>query len=243
LSKLFARDGYRLVINARHERDLARVASAFEADFGVPVTIIPRDLSQPGAADEIVETLQRRSIRVDVLVNNAGFGLYGPFAETDLTTELAMMRVNMTALTHLTKLFLGPMLEQGAGEILNVASVASFQPGPMMAVYYASKAYVLSFSEALSSELSGTGVTVTALCPGPTATDFQRRAQLDPDRWLTLMKRMEAETVARAGYRALKRDQAVVVPGLMNQLIVLLGRFLPRTWLTTIVRRAQAANT
>jgi len=243
LSKLFARDGYDLVINARHEQDLERVASDFEEAFGISVAIIALDLSQPGAADEIFEALQRQSITVDALVNNAGFGLYGSFAETDLSTELAMMQVNMVALTHLTKLFLGHMLEQGRGEILNVASIASFQPGPMMAIYYASKAYVLSFSEALTSELRGLGVTVTALCPGPTATEFQERAELDPERWLTLMKTMEAESVARAGYRALKRGQAVVVPGLLNKAIVFFERFIPRTLLTGIVKRAQATGT
>jgi len=243
LSKLFAQDGYNLVINARHEQDLNEVADELEEAFGISIAVIAKDLSEPGAPDEIFLSLQDQSIKIDALVNNAGFGLYGSFAETDLSTEQAMMQVNMVALTHMTKLFLGHMLEQNEGGILNVASIASFQPGPMMAVYYASKAYVLSFSEALSSELSGSSVTVTALCPGPTATDFQERADLDTDRWLTLMKMMEAENVARAGYRALKKGRAVVVPGLMNKLIVFFERFIPRALLTDIVKRAQATNT
>jgi short-subunit dehydrogenase len=176
---------------------------------------------------------------VDVLVNNAGFGLNGRFAETDLDRELAMIQVNIAALTHLTKLFLKPMVERGRGRILNVASTAAFQPGPLMAVYYASKAYVLSFSEAIAEELGGTGVTVTALCPGPTATGFAEAAEMTNSRLFKLKKPMTSMDVAKAGYRAMQRGKRIVVTGAMNKLLAQSVRISPRALVTKVTRTLQ----
>src|SRR5206468_8699140 len=182
---------------------------------------------KPGAADGLVATLDARAIDVDVLVNNAGYASYGAFAETDLADELAMIQVNVVALTHLTKLLVRKMVARKDGRVLNVASTAAFQPGPLMAVYYATKAYVLSFSEALANELAGSGVTVTALCPGPTKTGFFERAGLQGSS-LLLKATMDARTVAAAGYRALTQGKSVVIPGLRNRLLVFADRLAPR---------------
>jgi len=176
LAKLFARDGFDLVLVARNESDLANVADELRRNDGVSVTVIPKDLSLPTAAEELYQELQREDIEVDILVNNAGFGLYGPFSSTDLRKELQMMQLNMVTLTQLVKRFLPEMLGRRSGKILNVSSTAAFTPGPNVAVYFASKAYVQSFTEALAEELKGTGVSATALCPGPTSTDFAERA-------------------------------------------------------------------
>jgi short-subunit dehydrogenase len=173
-----------------------------------------------------------------VLVNNAGFPVFGLFKETDLKDELEMLQVNIVALTLLTKLFLKGMLERGSGKILNLGSTASFEPGPLMAVYYASKAYVLSFSEALANELKGTGVTVTALCPGPTRTGFQERGALEDSRLMQgqVMSIMSARSVALAGYRGLMAGKTIVIPGFRNKLIPLAARLTPRSILSQIVR-------
>lgn len=176
---------------------------------------------------------------MDVLVNNAGFGTYGAFAETDLGTELEMLQLNIATLTHLTKLFLEKMLAEGNGKILNVASTAAFQPGPLMAVYYASKAYVLSFSEALANELRGTGVSVTALCPGPTRTGFQRRAGMGASR-LFDWGVMDAPTVATIGYRGLMRERPLIIPGLKNKLLGFSVRLAPRRLVPAVVRVLQS---
>ncbi len=166
LSKLFAQDSYDLVLIARSENKLQDLAAKLQNEFGSQVKVIVQDLGINFAPKTIFSQLQEENITIDVLVNNAGFATYGLFTETDLQAELEMMQVNMVALTHLTKLFLPGMVQRRQGKILNIASTAAFQPGPLMAVYYATKAYVLSFSEAIANELIGTGVTVTVLCPG-----------------------------------------------------------------------------
>ncbi len=202
------------------------------------VVIIPADLSDPAAPAHIVAELTRQKTTIDVLVNNAGFGLFGSFATTDLTRELAMIQVNITALTELTKRLLPSMLKQKQGRILNVASTAAFQPGPFMAIYYATKAYVLSYSEALHEELHNTGVTVTTLCPGPVATNFQARAELG-DIPLFRQNVMSAARVARIGYAALLRGQRLVIPGWRNALGAWLTRLAPRSMILRIIRRIQ----
>ena len=236
LAKVFAQHGYDLVLVARTESALASLAGSLQGQHGVSVRLLPTDLAVPAAPEEVFAALQRDAVPVDVLVNNAGFGTYGFFAETDLAAELQMLQVNVVALTHLTKLFLREMLERRRGKILNVASTAAYQPGPRMAVYYATKAYVLSFSEALANELGGTGVTVTTLCPGPTASGFQQQAQMDGPR---LMSRriMDATTVARIGFRGLMRGQTVVIPGLTNRLLAFSTRLAPRRLSAEVVRR------
>jgi short-subunit dehydrogenase len=198
LARLLARSGYNMVLVARSEEKLAQLAQELTTRHEVAVRVLVKDLSRPEAPQEIFDELQREAIAIEVLVNNAGFGLYGAFSETDLNDELQMMQVNMVALTHLTKLLLPAMLKKKRGKILNVASTAALQPGPLMAVYYATKAYVLSFSQALNDELEGSGVSVTALCPGPTTSGFQSRAAMESSR---LMKgnMMDARTVALIG--------------------------------------------
>lgn len=239
LVRLFARDGYNLVLVARSAGKLNEMKSQYEQKAGIKVHVIVKDLAQPSAPQEIYDELQREGIAVDVLVNNAGFTVYGPFTETDADKELQLMQVNIVALTHLTKLFLPGMVQRGWGRVLNLGSTASFFPGPLMAVYYASKAYVLSFSEALWAELEGTGVTVTALCPGPTETGFQKRGNMEDSRLVAGRKIMDVRPVARAGYRALMKGQMVHVPGVRNWIQSTATRFIPSKLLARSVMRAQ----
>lgn len=240
LAKLFARDGYNLVLVARSKQKLIQLADELTEKFGVSVKVIAKDLALATSPDEIYMEVQELSINIHFLINNAGFATYGFFSETDSASELQMLQVNIVSLTHLTKLFLNEMLKQGEGKILNVASTAAFQPGPLMAVYYATKAYVLSFSEAIANELRGSGVTVTALCPGPTKSGFQKRADMEKSKLVSGQKIMDAENVAMIGYRGLMKNQAVVVPGLKNQLLALSVRFTPRNLVTKLVRNMQS---
>lgn len=232
LARIFARQGYRVVLVARNQKRLEEIAQELRPAEAQAIAI---DLSLPGAPEEIHGKIPK----IDVLVNNAGFGVFGKFAENSIAEELNMMQLNMTALVILTKLYLPAMIAAGSGKIMNVASTAAFQPGPLMAIYYATKAFVLSFSEAIANELEGTGVTVTALCPGPTATDFQERAQLQNSRLVKGKKIMDARTVAEAGYQALMAGKTLVIPGLANKLLAQSVRFSPRSMVTKIVRRMQ----
>jgi uncharacterized protein len=238
LSRLFARDRHDLVIVAQHAERLALVARELTTQYGVRVVEIATDLSDPAAPQEIERELNRQGLPPDVLVNNAGFGLRGPFTAIDLGKQLQMIQVNVRALTHLTGLLLPGMIERRRGRVLNVASTAAFQPGPLMAVYYATKAYVLSFSEALANETSGSGVTVTALCPGPTATAFQTRAGMEGTR-LFRGGVMDAAAVARQGYEGMLRGARVVIPGWRNRLLAQSVRFAPRRMVTQIARSLQ----
>lgn len=240
LALAFARDRYNLVLVARNQEKLAQVADQLRQEFGIAVKIIALDLALPTSPQEIFQLVQQDAIAIDTLVNNAGFATYGLFSETDIASELQMLQVNVVALTHLTKLFVREMVKRKAGKILNIASTAAFQPGPLMAVYYASKAYVLSFSEALANELQDFGITVTALCPGPTASGFQKRARMEKSKLVSNQKIMDAATVAQAGYRGLMQGQTVVVPGLKNQILAASVRFMPRNVVTNIVRNMQS---
>ncbi|MBI3021739.1 MAG: SDR family oxidoreductase [Candidatus Omnitrophica bacterium] len=240
LSKLFARDGSHVVLIARSADALRNAARTLTQISGATVTTLAADLSRRDAPEEIVTELKRQHLQVHALVNNAGFGLHGSFMKTDLTTELAMIQVHVATLTHLTKLLL-PDLVQTHGKILNVASIAAFQPTPLMAVYAATKAYVLSFSEALANEVRELGVSVTALCPGPTPTGFQQRAGMGLSR-LTQGNLMRAETIAWLGYRGLMRKQAVVVPGWKNHLSVWTLRLLPRNLGVRLARTVQESR-
>ncbi|TMD42284.1 MAG: SDR family oxidoreductase [Chloroflexi bacterium] len=238
LAVVFAQHGFDCVLVARSHDKLSELATRLEQDHHVKTLVVARDLCKPAAVDEIYEEVTAASLIVDVLVNNAGFPVFGLFAETDLQSELDMLAVNVVALTALTKLFLTGMVQRGAGRILNLASTAAFEPGPLMAVYYASKAYVLSFSEALAHELRGTGVTVTALCPGPTRTGFQKRGAMEDSR-LVQGSIADARSVAIAGYRGLMAGKPLVIPGFANKLVPWLPRLLPRRVVPGIVRRAQ----
>ena len=239
LATLFARDRYNLVLVARRLEELMRIAAAFERAHGITVRVIAKDLSEPTAAADVVEELNHQRVHVDVLVNNAGFATYGRFTTTDLEEEVRMMQLNMVTLTQLTKLVLPGMLQPRAGCILNVASTAAFQPGPLMAVYYATKAYVLSFSEALANELRDVGIAVTTLCPGPTQSGFQDRAGMDRRVRLIRGRIMDAKTVAEIGYRGLMAGKTLVIPGVKNRLVVALVRLTPRWLVTKVVRFLQ----
>ncbi|OAI45768.1 short-chain dehydrogenase [Planctomycetaceae bacterium SCGC AG-212-F19] len=239
LARLFARDGYPLLLAARSEDKLRLIAEELRAPHGVAVTPCAIDLAEPKAAQQLFEVTERQDQPVEILVNNAGFGSYGPFVTTDLETTLQILQLNIVALTELTRLVVPRLLERGRGKVLNVASTAAFQPGPLMAVYYASKAYVLHFSEALADELRQTPVTVTALCPGPTATGFEERAGLGSSKLFTGRRVMDVETVAAAGYRGLMRGRRLVIPGMWNRLLVFGNRLTPRRVVTAIVRRMQ----
>jgi short-subunit dehydrogenase len=242
LAKFAAADGCNVVLVARSRDKLEDLAKELRAAHGVEARVLAEDLAVPGAPTEICDELARDGVSVDILVNNAGYATWGPFVALGLEGELAMLAVNVVALTHLTKLFAPPMVHRGSGRILNVASTAAFQPGPLMAVYYASKAYVLSFSEALAAELAGTGVTVTALCPGPTRSGFQARAGIRGARLFSGMVAMhDSAAVARAGWRAMQRRRRVVVPGVMNRVMVQAGRVAPRRLVTAIAHRLNRA--
>jgi short-subunit dehydrogenase len=228
LARLFAGTGFDVVLVARSEDELREHAEYFEDRFDVRADVVVADLSDPEAPEDIYETCQERGLEVTVLVNNAGFATQGPFVETDLETELDELQVNVTALTHLTKRFLPAMVDRRAGGVLNVASSAAFLPGPLMAVYYASKSYVLSFSEAIAEEVRGDRVSVTCLCPGPVDTGFQERAGVE-DQTLVQLGTKDPRAVARAGYRGLLQGDVVVVPGLDMKAGYLLGRVAPRS--------------
>lgn len=239
LVRLFARDGWNVVLVARSEGKLREIAASVEKDLGVIATVMAADLAQPESPSRVAKQLREEGIEIDALVNNAGYGVGGVFMETDLKTELEMIQVNIAALTELTKLFLPAMVARRSGHILNVASTAAFQPGPLMAVYYATKAYVLSFSEAIADEVRESGVTVTALCPGPTETGFAAAAKMETSRLFKLFKPATPADVARAGYEGMKHGRRVVIPGMRNKLMAQSVRVSPRRLVTMIVRKMQ----
>jgi uncharacterized protein len=239
LARLFARDGSRLLLAARSVTALEKLAVELRSLYGVECLSFGVDLAEATGPRDLVRFCAARGLEVDVLVNNAGFGAWGELVSIDPDRQLAMIEVNVAALTHLTRLLLPGMLERGRGRILNVASTAAFQPGPLMAVYYATKAYVLSFSEALAEELRGTGVTVTTLCPGPTATGFGNAAGFGGSRFFNLIHPVPSRPVALAGYRAMRKGKRVVITGFTNRLGAFLTRFLPRPLLARIVKALQ----
>ena len=240
LARLLARQGCRLVLTARRGDRLETLAGELEKAGAEGVCVLAADLAVAGAASRLVEELDRRGLSIDVLVNNAGFGRSGRFLDTDLATEQEMVQLNVVALMDLCKLLGRGMAARGAGHILNVASTAAFQPGPLMAVYYASKAFVLSFSEALAVELQDAGVVVSTLCPGPTRTEFVARADMGETRLVNRVARMaSASDVARAALEGLSRGSRLIIPGVMNKLGVLSVRLMPRRWVTALVRRLQ----
>lgn len=232
--------GHDLVIVARRPEELDRIAAELATRHSVRVHPIALDLSAPDAADRLSATLPDDYRPIDVLVNNAGFAQFGPFVDADPEAESAMLQLNVLALTRLTRLLLPGMVERGAGRILNVASTAAFLPGPGMAVYYATKAYVLSFSEALAEEIRGTGATVTVLCPGPTRTGFQARAEMEESRLVKGKRIMDPKTVARIGVDAALHGDPLAIPGIMNRIQTLLPRLLPRSVVPRLVGAAQA---
>jgi short-subunit dehydrogenase len=238
LSKLFAQDGYSLVLVARNEQKLNDIRKSFKAEYDVGVRIIAKDLSRPDSAQEIFEQLKLENTIVNILINNAGFGHLGEFTETDWEVEQQMIQLNITTLTQLTKLFLPDMLDLNQGAIMNVASTAAFMPGPLMSVYYATKAYVFSFSQALANELKDTNITVNTLCPGATDTEFARVAEMDNSKLFSssLLSVMDAKTVARMGYKDLMNGKELTITGAMNKMLVQSVRVSPRKMVMNITR-------
>jgi len=233
-AKLCAAGGYDVVLVARNETRLAELAASLARTHGVKARPLVADLANPAAPSEIFA--QMRENPVDLLINNAGFGVRGAFTETDWARESDLMQVNMVSLAHLTKLFLPEMVRRRSGRILNVASTAAFVPGPFMALYYASKAFVLSFSEALSDEVEGTGVSVTVLSPGPTRTEFADAAGIT-DSNLFHGPTMGAEEVARVGYRAMMAGKSSVIAGARNRWMMRGARLIPHSWLAATTRK------
>jgi short-subunit dehydrogenase len=228
LAKLFAASGSRLVLVARRRDRLEALANELRSQHGTESRLLIEDLGRPGAAQQVFDATSAEG-PVDVLVNNAGFGLLGRFRKLPLDRQREMLQLNVTALTELSRLYLPGMIERRRGGLLNIGSTASFQPGPNAAVYYASKAYVLSFTEALVTELAGTGVTSTCLAPGPTHTGFGDLSGMGSTPVFRFGS-MPADAVARAGYRAFRRRRSLVVPGLCNKALIFVQRFSAR-WL------------
>lgn len=227
MSRLFAADKSDLVLVARRENQLRQLADELRAGYGIEVRVLPEDLTDHQAPQRIYDRLRVEGIQVNVLVNNAGFGALGRVADLDTQRQMDMVQVNVTALTHLTCLFLPGMIERRRGGVLNVASTAGFLPGPGMAVYYASKAFVLSFTEALAEELAGTGVKACCLAPGPTQTGFGTVSGIEKAR-LFRFGVMNAIEVAKAGYEGMRQGKVLVVPGMTNKLAAASVRFTPR---------------
>ena len=236
---VLAAEGYSLVLTARQDRELNRVRGVIAAKHQVPVTVIAMDLGATGACDRLAEELAARNLTPDLVINNAGFGLVGPAAQLPAAGQLAMVDLNIRALTDLSLRFLPAMLARKAGGIINVASTAAFMPGPNMAVYYASKNYVLAFTDALHEELKGSGVTVTTVCPGPVATGFQHRAGIGNTRAMA-GGGLKPVDVARQAMDAFKRGERMVIPGAMNKVIAYAMRGAPRRMILPLIRRVMA---
>jgi hypothetical protein len=237
LSKELAAKGFDVIVVARSKDKLEQVAAEITQKYKVKAHVVVQDLERPAAAQELYDKIQGLGLTVDALVNNAGFGTYGLFAESDFAKQSAMMQVNMVVLTQLTHLFLPAMLKKGDGYIMNVASTASFQAGPLMAVYCATKAYVLSFTEAIANELKGTGIKVSALCPGVTQSGFHNDMAAMQSSTILSTKRMSAEKVAKIGVNGLLANKTVVIAGTTNSLLAFSVRFFPRKMAASTARR------
>lgn len=241
LAFLLIKDGYNLVLVDKDEPKLKEVKQLFNKEFKSEVNLLIKDLSQPDVAQDIYNEVKHLPI-IDVLVNNAGFGLFGTFANTDWKRESEMLHLHVLTTTHLTKLILPPMISRKSGKILNISSLAAFQPGPLMSMYYASKSYILSFSEAIANELKGTGVTVTALCPGPTKTLFQETVSNNCSENKIGFNMACPANVALYGYNAMKKGKTVAIPGTFNKFLSAIPRFISRNMATRIVRNIQEKN-
>ncbi|MFN6389886.1 MAG: SDR family NAD(P)-dependent oxidoreductase, partial [Bacteroidota bacterium] len=239
LAKVHASKGGNLVLVARNKAKLDELKAELERQYKITVYTIGKDLSLPHAAQEVYDEIKSQQIQIDYLVNNAGFGDFGMFVETDWNKELQMINLNITTLTHFTKLYVRDMVKRGSGKILNVASTAAFQSGPTMAVYYATKAYVLSFSEALDNEVSNKGVSVTTLCPGPTESGFQAAAAMEESNLVKGKKLPSSREVAEYGYASMMKGKTVAIHGMMNYLMANSVRFLPRALVVKVTRMIQ----
>jgi short-subunit dehydrogenase len=237
LAEVFAGHGHDLVLVSRNREKLEARGRAIHDKFAVDVVCLAEDLNDPQGARRLYEAVTSRGLHVDYLVNNAGVGLFGKFATTDLDAELKMIQLNVASVVDLTKRFLPHMIERRSGRILNVASTAAFVPGPWMSVYYATKAFLLSFSQAIDYELKANGITVTTLCPGPTESEFKVRAGSQRSRLFEAFV-MDAPRVARVGYDAMMKGKAVAIPGMRNKLIPVAARLAPRSLIAELSHRA-----
>lgn len=235
-SKLFAEKGYSLVITARREDRLKELKKMYPESR---IEVIPYDLGSETGAEYLYSEIKKKNIKVDILINNAGLGLFGEFYETDIEKEKKIIDLNIKALIELSKYFLREMLERNSGKILNVASIAAFQPGPYMSVYYASKAFVVSFTEAVRNEIRKTGVSMSALCPGPVVTEFEKSSELTKSKLFSKIKPITAEKVAYAGYKGLMKNRAIIIPGFFNRFVVTAGVFVPTGIKVNIARKIQ----
>jgi len=237
LAEVFAEHGHDLILVARNLEKLEARARAIRERFNVDVVCIPEDLADPHGARRLYEAVASRGLEVHCLVNNAGAGLYGKFVTTDLDAEAKIIQLNVTSVVDLTKRFLPAMIQRRSGRVLNVGSTAGFAPGPWMSVYYATKAFLLSFSQAIDYELKSSGITVTVLCPGPTESEFKVRAGSQRSRLFAALV-MEAQPVARAGYDGMMKGKSVVIPGLRNKLVPMAVRLIPRSLAAELSHRA-----
>jgi len=240
LAECFAKDGYDLILTARSQDALDKAAKDFAAKYGIKATAIAADLGQHGAGKALAEQIAARGLSVDVLVNNAGYGIAGAMASVNADEQPGMIDLNVLALTELTQIYWPDMLKKKRGGVLNVASTAAFQPGPLMAVYFASKAFVLSFSEALWKEAEGSGVHVSCLCPGPTVSKFRERAGTGKTRLARVGTPMDSMPVAEMGYRAFRKNRRVCVTGARNALLAGLAPLLPRRTVLAMVHNIQS---
>lgn len=241
LAKVFAKNNHNVVLIARTESKLEQLATEIKESYGVEAVVLAKDLVKNNAAQEVYDSLQEKGITINYLVNNAGFGSFGFFKDLDWEMEANMIDLNVKSLTHFTKVFGGDMVDRKQGKIMNVASTAAFQPGPLQAVYFATKAFVLSLSEALHNEFADHNVTVTALCPGATATGFADAADMEGKSFFKNKNIPTGKEVAEYGYKAMMKGQSVAVHGFMNNMLAQSARFMPRELTTTIVRKMQEA--
>jgi uncharacterized protein len=239
LARVFAKNKINLLLVARSEGKLKELSTELSVQYGVTVGALAKDLGVAGSAKEVFDYCQNQGLQIDYLVNNAGYGEFGLFSEGNLDKQLGMIDLNITALTHLTGLFLPVMIKNKFGKVLNVASTAAFQPGPTMAIYYASKAYVLHFSEAIANELEGTGVTVTALCPGATESNFFTAADMHDSKLVKGKKLPSSKEVAEYGFSSMMNEKRVAIHGWMNYIMANSARFTPRNVVVKIVRMIQ----
>ncbi len=239
LAKVHARKGDNLVLVARNMSKLNDLKLELENQYKVQVYNIAKDLSVRNSAQEVFDELKGQNIEINYLINNAGFGDFGMFADADWEKTEQMINLNITTLTHFTKLFVKEMVKRGNGKIMNVASTAAFQSGPTMAVYYATKAYVLSFSEAIDNELRPSGITITALCPGATESGFQDAAAMQESKLVKGRKLPTSKEVAEYGYKAMMKGKVVAIHGLMNYLMANSVRFTPRFLVVKVTRMIQ----
>lgn len=241
-AQIFAQNQVNLVISSRNENALVSLADELTAKHNIKVLVYPTDLSVQSHVVDFVEFVADNKIAPEYLINNAGFGDFGHFTQSNWSKEEKMINLNMKTLTYLTKIYASQMKLRGSGKIVNVASGAAFQPGPLMAIYFATKAYVLHFSEAISEELSGTGVTVTALCPGPTESNFWKAAGKINGISFVPGSMPTSHTVAEYGYQAMMKGKRVAVQGLGNQLGAFFVQFMPRRLVTRLIYLGQSSG-